>query len=336
MRFNSVSTAVVCLGQAFLSNQTIPYSFLQRIRATVNTLQSLSFPTSATSIDAPLWNGIDGKLSMFSSPLIPSKGSEFFPSLNQEDYYLPSLYLILSGGDMKQNGVSEAKYMYSQIKSQLNMTNSVLLNLLEKNDIRVILEENSRNTLENILNCLEFIEKHDIRQIYLVTSDYHIFRSLLLAKLIWNQNNSNRTIIPIFAASEEGLPFFQKQVLHMISSSRNTSREVNLPLAFLSSRISHHIEANEAVVGTSCTSSSLGKVYRPLTCRPADISQWNLLERLDLEKKALLSMPDSFRKYPQLKDVVIPSSEIHNSIQAISEFNTTIINSYLHNANRMQ
>jgi hypothetical protein len=337
MRFNAVSTAVICLGQAFVSNQTIPFSFVQRIRATIGTLQSVAFPTAEESAFAPFWNEVDDKLARYSSLLVSGGGAEFFDYANAEDTYSPPLYLILSGSDMKQNGISEARYMYSQIKSQLNITNLALFNNLERNGIRVILEEQSRSTLENILNCLEFIEKHDIQRIYLVTSDYHMFRSILLAKLIWNQKNSFRTVIPVFSASEESPPLQQTHNFQIIPGSHNATREISVPLTFLSSKIAHHSRPNiSAGVTGSCSSSCLSKVYRPLECRPADISEWYLLERLDLEKKAVLSLSDNFRKYPELKTIAIPLSEIQNTLQDINNFNTTIINSYLHAADRIQ
>ncbi len=78
-------------------------------------------------------------------------------------------YLILSGGKGDE-GPSEAEGMKQY--------------LVEKGipPDRLLLEDKSRNTAENIANSKKILLERNWNQIYLITHDYHMYRALRLAE----------------------------------------------------------------------------------------------------------------------------------------------------------
>ena len=81
----------------------------------------------------------------------------------------PETKVILSGGQGEGELVTEAQAMAKYLKNK---------GLLEK---RMILEEESENTYENIKFSREKIEKQEA-DIVLVTNNFHVFRSLRIAR----------------------------------------------------------------------------------------------------------------------------------------------------------
>lgn len=82
----------------------------------------------------------------------------------------PNTKLILSGGITKNNTVSEASVMKEYL----------IKNGLEAD--RIILEDKSMDTIENIRNCKKYIERNS--KIVLLSSNYHIVRSKMICKLV--------------------------------------------------------------------------------------------------------------------------------------------------------
>lgn len=78
-------------------------------------------------------------------------------------------YLILSGG-MGDDGLTEAEGMKRYLVDRSIPPD------------RLLLEDQARNTAENIVNSKEIILERNWGQIYLVTHDYHMYRALRLAK----------------------------------------------------------------------------------------------------------------------------------------------------------
>lgn len=58
---------------------------------------------------------------------------------------------------------------------------------VEETDI--VIESNSHDTYENIYFTTEILEKHDIEDIIIVTSNYHQRRTLLTAQHLWENHN---------------------------------------------------------------------------------------------------------------------------------------------------
>lgn len=83
--------------------------------------------------------------------------------------------LLLSGGDVKNTGLSEARTMSAHFESKYGDSFSSL---------EVILEERSRNTLENCLFCKPYLEQLCCEQVFIVTSDFHLPRTMLIARAI--------------------------------------------------------------------------------------------------------------------------------------------------------
>lgn len=106
-----------------------------------------------------------------------------------------SSYMILSGGQGPGESISEAE----AVKRYL------LENGVEEK--RLLLEDKSKNTMENFRFSKEIIEKHsgktlDKVNVKVITSNYHVFRSNIIAKrqgyknLKFNSNNTNILLAP--------------------------------------------------------------------------------------------------------------------------------------------
>lgn len=82
----------------------------------------------------------------------------------------PNTKVVLSGGITKNNAISEASYMKDY---------------LVKNGINpsiITLEDKSTDTVENIENCLNYINKKD--KITLISSNYHVLRAKMICNLL--------------------------------------------------------------------------------------------------------------------------------------------------------
>lgn len=104
-------------------------------------------------------------------------------------------YMVLSGGQGPGESISEAE----AVKRYL------LENGVEEK--RLLLEDKSKNTMENFRFSKEIIEKHsgktlDKVNVKVITSNYHVFRSNIIAKrqgyknLKFNSNNTNILLAP--------------------------------------------------------------------------------------------------------------------------------------------
>jgi len=88
------------------------------------------------------------------------------------------IYLLLSGGS--SDGVSKPEgsiMMYNYVKENFNGVN-------------LVVEKKSRNTIENLMNCKKIISdnynKKDVN-IIVCTSSFHVKRTIIIAKLIFNE-----------------------------------------------------------------------------------------------------------------------------------------------------
>ncbi|MFA5386241.1 MAG: YdcF family protein [Candidatus Paceibacterota bacterium] len=80
--------------------------------------------------------------------------------------------IILSGGKVYSNDFSEAE---------------IMAGFLEKRGIAkesFILEDRSKNTFENLINSKKIVEEYGFERIALITSDYHLKRVKMIAKMI--------------------------------------------------------------------------------------------------------------------------------------------------------
>ena len=85
----------------------------------------------------------------------------------------PSAIAVLSGGQGKGEYITEAACMYREL-TEMGIDGS-----------RLLLEEASTSTIENLMFSLDILETHTgirPRQIGIVSSEYHIFRACLFAK----------------------------------------------------------------------------------------------------------------------------------------------------------
>lgn len=101
--------------------------------------------------------------------------------------------VILSGGDVVKCGQNEATCMLTYLKSPLNISEPesrmIYDTYLNSMTIKVIVEKEATNTLENFMYCRPLLENlcllsKSAGKIIIVTSDYHVPRALLYAKLV--------------------------------------------------------------------------------------------------------------------------------------------------------
>jgi hypothetical protein len=96
--------------------------------------------------------------------------------------------IILSGGKTSEGtNISEAQCMKDYIQC-----------LEMHSNMNLILEEQSKNTIENAIYCKDIIESSSCKVVYLVTSDFHLPRSQCIFSRLTNKSIS---IIGIGSAS---------------------------------------------------------------------------------------------------------------------------------------
>lgn len=78
--------------------------------------------------------------------------------------------VVLSGGVTENNTISEASVMKKYLINSAIAEN------------RIILEDKSKDTIENIKNCKEYINKNN--KIVIISSNYHILRSKMICRLL--------------------------------------------------------------------------------------------------------------------------------------------------------
>lgn len=92
--------------------------------------------------------------------------------------------IILSGGDIKGHGITEASLMYKKL---IDLDNNRSNNSIE--DI-LILEEKANNTVENAINCYNIIqsnENFDNCTIHIISNEFHIPRVKCIFNCVFNR-----------------------------------------------------------------------------------------------------------------------------------------------------
>lgn len=88
---------------------------------------------------------------------------------------------LFTGGDPGRLGVSEGRAM------KVAFEKFILPDLIaEGTELSMMCEEASRNTVENALYCRDMLRDIGCQKIYLVSSDYHIPRSQLIFKAVFD------------------------------------------------------------------------------------------------------------------------------------------------------
>jgi len=97
-----------------------------------------------------------------------------------------NVFLILSGGRVEKadKAASEAWVMRHLA---LSHTTSPTHALAPVPETQLILEDKALNSIENIINCQVILEDHGIRHAILVTSDFHMPRSLRITQYVLNR-----------------------------------------------------------------------------------------------------------------------------------------------------
>jgi uncharacterized SAM-binding protein YcdF (DUF218 family) len=107
----------------------------------------------------------------------------------------PETKVIVTGGQGPGENISEAE----------SLRRLLLENKIDKE--RIFLEDKSKNTMENFIFSDDLYNLSD-KKIIIVTSDYHIFRALSIAKKLKYTNvsglpsRSQRSILPAFLLRE--------------------------------------------------------------------------------------------------------------------------------------
>lgn len=95
------------------------------------------------------------------------------------------VHVIYSGADAALVGRSEALCMLDHFNSSVERQNLLSLCL----DITKHLEENSKNTVENALNCKPIIECIGCQCVWIVTNEFHMPRTKLIFESVFNSTN---------------------------------------------------------------------------------------------------------------------------------------------------
>lgn len=95
----------------------------------------------------------------------------------------PNSKFVLSGGITKGNTISEAQ---------------IMKDYLTKNGVanELILEDKSIDTVENIINCKNYIDNK--QKVVLISSNYHIVRSRMICRLLGLKVKGIGVYTPIF------------------------------------------------------------------------------------------------------------------------------------------
>ncbi|KAL3936489.1 MAG: hypothetical protein SGBAC_008209 [Bacillariaceae sp.] len=97
--------------------------------------------------------------------------------------------ILFTGGDTSQVGVTEAKVMhdhYQGILQQQKQDGNATMPPPE-----VILEENALTTVWNALFCLPLLRYKKIQKVHLITSDFHMPRSMLIFESVFHHQSSD-------------------------------------------------------------------------------------------------------------------------------------------------
>lgn len=94
-----------------------------------------------------------------------------------EFYHKRACKIILSGGSLLKSGISECEYFYNYALSK-GIPNSDL-----------ILEKDSKNTIENIRYSFKIIEKNKNINLLIISSTQHLYRVQKIVSLISKQFN---------------------------------------------------------------------------------------------------------------------------------------------------
>ena len=148
--------------------------------ALIRPLEARYMPPSSISGDAII---ILGGGATLDTPNISGAGHLSGTAANRvltgaELYYLLKVPIILSGGQGYRGSGSEAQIARN------------ILTSLGIPDSKIITEEESRNTFENVMNVKELIKKNGFQQPVLVTSAFHMERSIRQFKKV------NQPVIP--------------------------------------------------------------------------------------------------------------------------------------------
>ena len=80
----------------------------------------------------------------------------------------PKTTIVLCGGITKNITISEAEAMFKYLKNK------------GINENRMVLEDKSKDTIQNIRNSMQYINKYG--KIVVISSDYHVYRASLICK----------------------------------------------------------------------------------------------------------------------------------------------------------
>lgn len=107
--------------------------------------------------------------------LIPrlETGSEIYKDLKNQN---KNVNIIISGGDVANIGITETDFMANYLVFRKNIPHN-----------NIILENKAKNTYENMVFSIPLLIKFN--SIILVTSDYHMDRSIYILKFLYKNNN---------------------------------------------------------------------------------------------------------------------------------------------------
>ena len=194
-----------------------------------------------------------------------------------------TISIIFSGSDTASCGITEAEAMHI---SYIEMIKSYPT--IQDITTNIILEQKSRNTIENAIYCKDITTSNCYKKILLVTNEFHMPRARLLFEYVYQNINTSIEIICIPANSKHVTN--NSTLYHTINCDSNRT----------------HINNG---------------YYRLMDDRPKDVNEWTLYERLDWEYNALQNIHQQLINYsiPVKSDDL--AARIHQAIKELQTMN---------------
>eukprot|EP00981_Chlorochromonas_danica_P004721 scaffold954_cov173-Ochromonas_danica.AAC.7 len=182
-----IVAGVICLGQALLPNGSLTTSCMNRVCATSHLIHQLLLSYSSNTNATTTTTTTTATTTTTTTPLTAT--------------------LVFSGGDVKRVGKTEAQammeYYYNNQYHQHHdyHQSSCSSSRMVMGTTSIILEEQSTNTIENFLFCQSILDNHLplLEDVYIVTNDFHLPRSMLLSRALLHHPHNSRRIHGIAA-----------------------------------------------------------------------------------------------------------------------------------------
>mmetsp|Transcript_16995 Transcript_16995/g.28796 ORF Transcript_16995/g.28796 Transcript_16995/m.28796 type:complete len:274 (+) Transcript_16995:79-900(+) len=222
-------------------------------------------------------------------------------------------WLIFSGGDAVGSGITEASAMLNEYQKIRGVHDA---------GHKWILEEESRNTVENALLCEPVLRKLGCRTLYLVTSGFHLPRAKLIFDCVYKDCPYEIVCCPAPNMHAVSIGSAADDINSYAGSENQISDDDAGGISSIRGSSSNSVACVAAKAGGIDTkhSSFRPAYYRVEEDRPLDVNLWTLSERLDWEMNALGGLNSYLAKFDLGP---VEESAIQSAIQQLRDMNYT-------------